>query len=93
MKVILTQPFYENYWPDCALAGAIPRFVSAASSRAGGSTLDQLGQLRPSMTTPKRSSCAIRTIRLERFLREHDLEQVAGLCRKWNVIGVTDDNI
>ena len=26
-EVILTQPFYENYWPDCALAGAIPRFV------------------------------------------------------------------
>jgi len=26
-EVILTQPFYENYWPDCALAGATPRFV------------------------------------------------------------------
>ena len=26
-EVILTQPFYENYWPDFALAGATPRFV------------------------------------------------------------------
>ncbi len=26
-EVILTQPFYENYWPDCVLAGATPRFV------------------------------------------------------------------
>ena len=26
-EVILSQPFYENYWPDCVLAGAIPRFV------------------------------------------------------------------
>ena len=25
-EVILTQPFYENYWPDCVLAGASPRF-------------------------------------------------------------------
>src|SRR5437763_3867436 len=26
-EVILSQPFYENYWPDCILAGATPRFV------------------------------------------------------------------
>ena len=26
-EVILTQPFYENYWPDCVIAGAEPRFV------------------------------------------------------------------
>ena len=26
-EVILSQPFYENYWPDCVLAGATPRFV------------------------------------------------------------------
>ena len=26
-EVILSQPFYENYWPDCVLAGAVPRFV------------------------------------------------------------------
>ena len=27
-EVIVTQPFYENYWPDCVLTGATPRFVS-----------------------------------------------------------------
>src|SRR5262245_47515879 len=26
-EVVLSQPFYENYWPDCVLAGAVPRFV------------------------------------------------------------------
>src|SRR3954469_16800939 len=26
-EVILSEPFYENYWPDCVLAGATPRFV------------------------------------------------------------------
>ena len=26
-EVILSQPFYENYWPDAILAGATPRFV------------------------------------------------------------------
>ena len=27
-EVIVTQPFYENYWPDCVLTGATPKFVS-----------------------------------------------------------------
>src|SRR3982751_860723 len=27
-EVILTQPLYENYWPDCVLAGATPRFAA-----------------------------------------------------------------
>ena len=42
-EVILTQPFYENYWPDCVLAGATPRFVplqppglAVRPRRAGG---------------------------------------------------------
>src|SRR3954469_25605520 len=26
-EFILSQPFYENYWPDCVIAGATPRFV------------------------------------------------------------------
>ncbi len=30
-EVILTQPYYENYWPDCVLAGATPRFVPLRS--------------------------------------------------------------
>src|SRR3989304_34451 len=27
-EVIIFEPFYENYGPDCALTGAVPRYVS-----------------------------------------------------------------
>ena len=44
------------------------------------------------MTTPRRSSFAIPTIRLERSSRRGSLEQVAALnAAKWNVIAVTDE--
>src|SRR5436309_7826654 len=36
-EVILSEPFYENYWPDCVLAGATPRF---APMRPPGWTFD-----------------------------------------------------
>ena len=31
-EVILSQPFYENYWPDCVLAGAIPPIRPSAAA-------------------------------------------------------------
>ena len=36
-EVILFEPFYENYWPDCVLAGATPAFVAAPRRPAGRS--------------------------------------------------------
>ena len=26
--MIIPSPYYENYWADCVLTGAVPRFVS-----------------------------------------------------------------
>jgi aminotransferase len=67
-EVILTEPFYENYWPDCMLAGATPRFVP----------------LRPPHWTFDFDELAA-------VFSRADLEQVAALCRKWDVIGITDE--
>ncbi len=64
-EVILSQPFYENYWPDCVLAGAIPRFA-ALRPRAGPSTSTSWPA--PSMIGPRRSSFATPTTRLARSL-------------------------
>ena len=87
-EVILTQPFYENYWPDCALAGATPRFVPlhppdwrfdpdelAAAFNDNTKAIILCNPNNPTGTV---------------FTRE-DLERVAALCRKWNVIAVTDE--
>ena len=87
-EVILTQPFYENYWPDCALAGATPRFVPlhppdwrfdpdelAAAFNDHTKAIILCNPNNPTGTV---------------FTRE-DLERIAALCRKWNVIAVTDE--
>ena len=87
-EVILTQPFYENYWPDCMLAGAVPRFVPV---RPPGwkFDLDELAAAFNDRTkaivlcNPTNPTGAV-------FTRE-ELEAVAALCRKWDVIALTDE--
>ncbi|MGO9464976.1 MAG: pyridoxal phosphate-dependent aminotransferase [Isosphaeraceae bacterium] len=87
-EVILTQPFYENYWPDCVLAGATPRFVPlrphdwrfdrdelAAAFNDKTKAIVLCNPNNPTGTVFSGS----------------DLEAVAALCRKWDVIAITDE--
>jgi aminotransferase len=87
-EVILTQPFYENYWPDCALAGATPRFVPLHPpewrfdpDELAGAFNDKTKAI--ILCNPNNPTGTV-------FTRE-DLERIAALCRKWNVIAVTDE--
>ncbi len=88
-EVILSQPFYENYWPDCVLAGATPAVRPASARPAGPSTPTSWPP--PSTTGPRRSSSATRTTRPAPSSRRDDLEAIAALCRKWDVIAITDE--
>ncbi len=87
-EVILTQPFYENYWPDCALAGATPRFVPLRPPHWRFEP-DELAAAFNDRTkaiilcNPNNPTGTV-------FSRE-DLEAVAALCRKWDVIAITDE--
>jgi aminotransferase len=87
-EVILSQPFYENYWPDCVLAGATPRFVPVRPPRWRFDP-DELAAAFNDRTkaiilcNPNNPTGAV-------FTRE-DLEVVAALCRKWDVVAVTDE--
>jgi aminotransferase len=87
-EVILTQPFYENYWPDCVLAGATPRFVPLRPPH-WRFDLDELAAAFSDRTkaiilcNPNNPTGTV-------FTRS-DLEAVAALCRKWDVIGITDE--
>jgi aminotransferase len=87
-EVILTQPFYENYWPDCVLAGATPRFVPL---RPPGWTLDP-DELAAAFNNRTKAIilCNPNNPTGTVFSRA-DLEHVAALCQKWNVIGITDE--
>ena len=87
-EVILSQPFYENYWPDCVLTGATPRFVPV---RPPGWNFDpdELAAAFNDKTkaiilcNPNNPTGAI-------FTRD-ELEYIGGLCRKWDVIAITDE--
>ena len=87
-EVILTQPFYENYWPDCVLAGATPRFVPF---RPPGWGFDP-GDLAQAFNDKTKAIilCNPNNPTGTVFSRS-DLEEVAALCRKWNVIAITDE--
>ena len=87
-EVILTQPFYENYWPDCVLAGATPRFVPLRPPHWRFDP-DELAAAFNDRTkaiilcNPNNPTGTV-------FTRA-DLEAVAALCRKWDVIAITDE--
>jgi aminotransferase len=87
-EVILSQPFYENYWPDCVLAGATPRFVPLRPP-AWGFDPDELAAAFNDHTkaivlcNPNNPTGTV-------FSRD-DLEQIAALCIEWNVVAVTDE--
>ena len=86
--MILTQPFYENYWPDCVLAGAVPRFVPLRPPHWRFDP-DELADAFNDRTkaiilcNPNNPTGTV-------FSRD-DLEAVAALCRKWDVIAITDE--
>ncbi|WP_165071268.1 pyridoxal phosphate-dependent aminotransferase [Paludisphaera rhizosphaerae] len=87
-EVILSQPFYENYWPDCVLAGATPRFVPVRPpdwsfdpdelAAAFNDRTKAIVLCNPN--NPTGGVCS-----------REELEAVAALCRKWDVIGITDE--
>jgi aminotransferase len=87
-EVILTQPFYENYWPDCVLTGATPRFVPLRPPhwRFDPDLLAAAFNDRTKAIVLCNPNNPTGTV----FTRD-DLEIVAALCRRWDVIGITDE--
>ena len=87
-EVILSEPFYENYWPDCVLAGAIPRFVPLRPpgwqydpdelAAAFNDNTKAIVLCNPNNPTGTVSS-------------PEELGMIAALCRKWDVIAITDE--
>jgi aminotransferase len=87
-EVIVFEPFYENYGPDAIISGATPRFVQL---RRPGWTFDE-AELAAAfnnntkaiiINTPNNPTGKV-------FTRE-ELEVIARLCRKWDVLAITDE--
>ncbi len=87
-EVIVFEPFYENYGPDAILCGAVPRFVKlrepdwsydpAELEQAFGNRTKAIV-----INTPNNPTGKV-------FTRE-ELEHIATLCRKWDVVAITDE--
>ncbi|MDE2507154.1 MAG: aminotransferase class I/II-fold pyridoxal phosphate-dependent enzyme [Planctomycetota bacterium] len=87
-EVILTEPFYENYWPDCVLAEATPRFVAL---RPPGWRLDLDELARAFNDRTKAIVLCNPNNPTGTVLTRAELEEVARLCAQWNVIAITDE--
>jgi aspartate/methionine/tyrosine aminotransferase len=87
-EVVVFEPFYENYGPDAILSGATPRYVTLHSPD-WSFDLDELAAAFNNNTkaiiinTPNNPTGKV-------FSRE-ELESIASLCRKWDVIAITDE--
>jgi aminotransferase len=87
-EVIVFEPYYENYGPDAILSGAVPRFVRlnapdwsydpAALEAAFNSKTRLIVVNTPNNPTGK-------------VFTRAEMEHIAALCRKWDVICVTDE--
>jgi aminotransferase len=87
-EVIVFEPFYENYGPDAILCGANPRFVRLREPdwSFDAAELDRAFSNRTKaivINTPSNPTGKV-------FSRD-ELVQIAALCRKWDVVAVTDE--
>jgi aminotransferase len=92
-EVIVFEPFYENYGPDTILSGATPRFVRLRppADRAGDWWFDQ-DELTAAFSNRTRA-IIINTPNnpTGKVFTRAELEAIARLCLRWDVIAVTDE--
>jgi aminotransferase len=87
-EVIVFEPFYENYGPDAVLCGATPRFVRLREPEWAFDPAELAAAFSDRtkaiiINTPNNPTGKV-------FSRA-ELEQIAALCRKWDVVAVTDE--
>jgi L-glutamine---4-(methylsulfanyl)-2-oxobutanoate aminotransferase len=87
-EVIVFEPFYENYGPDCILSGAVPRFVPL---RAPDWSFDE-DQLRAAFS-PRTRAIVVNTPHnpTGKVFSREELSLIAGLCQTYGAIAITDE--
>jgi len=87
-EVVIFEPFYENYGPDATLSGATPRFVKLREPDWSFDRAELEAAFNDKtraiiINTPNNPTGKV-------FSRE-ELEFIAALCKKWNVVAITDE--
>jgi aspartate/methionine/tyrosine aminotransferase len=87
-EVVIFEPWYENYWPDTVLSGAVPRFVTLHEPDW---SIDE-AELRAAFN-PRTRAVIVNTPHnpTGKVFRRDELELLAGLCQRWDAYVVTDE--
>jgi aspartate/methionine/tyrosine aminotransferase len=87
-EVIVFEPYYENYGPDCILSGAQPRYVAL---RPPDWAFDP-DELRRAFG-PRTRAIVVNTPHnpTGKVYTRAELELIAGLCREHDAIAITDE--
>jgi aminotransferase len=87
-EVIIFEPFYENYGPDCILSGARPRVISL---HPPDWSFDP-DELR-SMVSDRTRAIIVNTPHnpTGKVYSRAELEVIAGLCRENDLLAITDE--
>ena len=87
-EVIVFEPFYENYGPDAILAGATTRYVTL---RGPDWAIDP-DELAAAFS-PRTRAIIVNTPNnpTGKVFTRGELELIAGHCRRWDVIAITDE--
>jgi aminotransferase len=87
-EVVIFEPFYENYGPDCILSGAIPRYVPLQPPdwRFDPEELKNA-------FSPKTRAIVVNTPHnpTGKVFTEDELLLIADLCREHDAIAITDE--
>jgi aminotransferase len=87
-EVVVFEPFYENYGPDVILAGAVPRYVTL---RAPDWTFDPKELARAFSDRTRAIIVNTPNNPTGKVFSRDELDAIAALCRKWDVVAVTDE--
>lgn len=87
-EIIIFEPFYENYGPDCLLSGAEPKFIPL-NFPDWSFDEDRLAKI----FTKKTKAIIINTPNnpTGKVFNEKELKFIANLCLQHDVIAVTDE--
>lgn len=87
-EVIVFEPFYENYGPDCIISGAVPRYVTL---RAPGWSFDP-DELRSAFNSRTRA-IVVNTPHnpTGKVYSLAELQLIAQLCLEHDAIAITDE--
>jgi len=87
-EVVVFEPWYENYWPDTVISGAVPKFVRLHEPDWH---VDE-AELRAAFG-PRTRAIIVNTPNnpTGKVFRRDELDLIADLCQHWDAYVITDE--